>query len=664
MQRRIQGLDKKPWEQEGRDDQGRKHFYGAFTGALKEFSVGYKGTVGSKEGFQPKQFVSSRSEKKGTQFQQQSIFEFMDEDDMNIQLARLSKQHNNIQIPQIPSKKICLKSGISGDIQNNTFIPDELVVTTNNSKVIPVDEGDGLQRQRQQQILLQSLRRLTRGEDRKNRRGRSTMMDPLASRITYLAWVYPDAAEQRQKKQQNRIKMSEFDYAGIEVDEDDDSVQQISNVYDIQKDKSKMYKDSIELDDEETNQKSSVENQKPNQFIIGGTLQVKKIGAKPVQVPAGYNPFKDQDNQSTTETSNQQSKKRNLIDEIIIDHSKKFISKQSNNLDANKRAEILGETEGIQQTNAQIYNNRFQASTQDQQQIQHQALKQQQSNNQPQQPYYECLNFLIDIPFKTTDPKRYLRFKAYCLDIDGQLVTFDVPNNMMTGSQLKIERQEFDKLIKLNKMMKQQKQEALESGRIDRDQAKYQAGVYTSEMKNRSQQDITKRIEQLEKEINKREEQNWQPAPLLLTRFGLLDPHESKKIKPPMFFKNLRQEQKQQVTFDSKGETLLNIPGSSMANEQPNIDGDEYFRNIQEQFGMNQGMEVVKDKNDDLSPRSDTDLNENIGDQNKNNLYEKDLDRIAIVDKSLMSLQNRPPISLFESIFNNDNERDDMEESV
>jgi hypothetical protein len=36
LQRRIDTLDKKPWMQEARDDQGRKHFYGAFTGALKE----------------------------------------------------------------------------------------------------------------------------------------------------------------------------------------------------------------------------------------------------------------------------------------------------------------------------------------------------------------------------------------------------------------------------------------------------------------------------------------------------------------------------------------------------------------------------------------------------------------------------------------------------
>ena len=75
LQRRIEGMDKKPWQQEARDDQGRKHFYGAFTGALKESSVGYKGTVGSREGnFQaliflgwaPKEFVSSRKDNKSS----------------------------------------------------------------------------------------------------------------------------------------------------------------------------------------------------------------------------------------------------------------------------------------------------------------------------------------------------------------------------------------------------------------------------------------------------------------------------------------------------------------------------------------------------------------------------------------------------------------------
>lgn len=43
-----------------------------------------------------------------------------------------------------------------------------------------------------------------------------------------------------------------------------------------------------------------------------------------------------------------------------------------------------------------------------------------------------------------------LRFKAYVLDKNGQIVPFDVPNNMMKGSQLKEENELFDKLHKLN----------------------------------------------------------------------------------------------------------------------------------------------------------------------------------------------------------------------
>ena len=56
---------------------------------------------------------------------------------------------------------------------------------------------------------------------------------------------------------------------------------------------------------------------------------------------------------------------------------------------------------------------------------------------------------MIDVPFKL-DERKFLRFKAYMLEKEGQLVPFDVPNNMMTGSQLRQEKEEFEKLIKLN----------------------------------------------------------------------------------------------------------------------------------------------------------------------------------------------------------------------
>lgn len=53
MRRKLLNDTKPVHMQEGLDELGRKHFYGAFTGALNERSVGFKGTVGSKDGFTP-----------------------------------------------------------------------------------------------------------------------------------------------------------------------------------------------------------------------------------------------------------------------------------------------------------------------------------------------------------------------------------------------------------------------------------------------------------------------------------------------------------------------------------------------------------------------------------------------------------------------------------
>jgi hypothetical protein len=59
------------------------------------------------------------------------------------------------------------------------------------------------------------------------------------------------------------------------------------------------------------------------------------------------------------------------------------------------------------------------------------------------------------------------------------LVPFDVPNNMMTGSKMKEENSEFEKLHKLNKLAK-------EKGTPTENTDAYSKGVYTSEMKSRT----------------------------------------------------------------------------------------------------------------------------------------------------------------------------------
>ncbi|GAB2270203.1 hypothetical protein Dimus_005110 [Dionaea muscipula] len=65
-----------PWKQEVTDEEGRRRFHGAFTGG---FSAGYYNTVGSKEGWAPQSFTSSR--KNRAEIKQQNILNFMDDDE-------------------------------------------------------------------------------------------------------------------------------------------------------------------------------------------------------------------------------------------------------------------------------------------------------------------------------------------------------------------------------------------------------------------------------------------------------------------------------------------------------------------------------------------------------------------------------------------------------
>ncbi|KAL2419724.1 G patch domain-containing protein 1 [Exophiala dermatitidis] len=68
------------WKQEVTDERGRKRLHGAFTGG---FSAGYFNTVGSKEGWTPSTFVSSRKNRyKDGQKAVQRPEDFMDEEDL------------------------------------------------------------------------------------------------------------------------------------------------------------------------------------------------------------------------------------------------------------------------------------------------------------------------------------------------------------------------------------------------------------------------------------------------------------------------------------------------------------------------------------------------------------------------------------------------------
>ncbi|WBW74104.1 G-patch RNA-binding protein, involved in splicing Gpl1 [Schizosaccharomyces osmophilus] len=76
----LDGHDLPVWKQTARDERNRKRFHGAFTGG---FSAGYFNSVGSKEGWQPKAWSSSKKDR-GTKTGL-SLDDIMDEEDKNDQ---------------------------------------------------------------------------------------------------------------------------------------------------------------------------------------------------------------------------------------------------------------------------------------------------------------------------------------------------------------------------------------------------------------------------------------------------------------------------------------------------------------------------------------------------------------------------------------------------
>lgn len=69
------------WKQDVRDERGRKRLHGAFTGG---WSAGYFNTVGSKEGWTPSTFVSSRSDRRkdDDRTTEQRAEDYMDDEDL------------------------------------------------------------------------------------------------------------------------------------------------------------------------------------------------------------------------------------------------------------------------------------------------------------------------------------------------------------------------------------------------------------------------------------------------------------------------------------------------------------------------------------------------------------------------------------------------------
>ncbi|KAL2935901.1 G patch domain-containing protein TGH [Bienertia sinuspersici] len=120
------------WKQEVRDEEGRRRFHGAFTGG---YSAGFYNTVGSKEGWAPQSFTSSR--KNRAEAKKQSILDFLDEDEkeeMGGQLVGTSSQFDTFGFT---AAELARKQAEKEQKQRPSVIPgpvpDELVIPATES---------------------------------------------------------------------------------------------------------------------------------------------------------------------------------------------------------------------------------------------------------------------------------------------------------------------------------------------------------------------------------------------------------------------------------------------------------------------------------------------------------------------------------------------------
>ncbi|URE29360.1 hypothetical protein MUK42_17224 [Musa troglodytarum] len=104
------------WKQEVLDEEGRRRFHGAFTGG---FSAGYYNTVGSKEGWTPQTFTSSRKNR-AEDMGGQALETSMQFDTFGFTAAEFARK-------EVDKDKLKRPSAIPGPV------PDEIVIPASNS---------------------------------------------------------------------------------------------------------------------------------------------------------------------------------------------------------------------------------------------------------------------------------------------------------------------------------------------------------------------------------------------------------------------------------------------------------------------------------------------------------------------------------------------------
>jgi len=663
-QRKVDKINKKPWEQEVRDEKGRKRLHGAFTGG---FSAGYFNTVGSKEGWSTSQFRSSRSEKTIITTEQnsrkkQDVMDFMDEEDIKDQIGEVAITSQNIHKDYLHSLKPNNKyeeedfreeQFFNNDInsvkefipQFNNMIGNMLMQESGFSETeFQINAyGNDYNVFKNNDILGRPNTNLRNNENENNKyyKGKLEFKDDYYG-VGYIPLIEDDIFTSKKSNDykgsgnsKNIIRMDKFEenddygfYINSNIDKEKYNFEILDDHYLNEKEKElrkKRLRENIDTDFDKTTQK----------FIKSDTKlhSVEIYEFKMPVLPKDYDPFtkinqnQSFDNKEPNKTYNLESEINKLNNSTGIANKHPLENKEKIyvKLDANKRSEILDldlEIKPIISESANPYfQNKFtkaevfdfknpnddkllyniNASNNNKNQID--TSNYNKSAPSTVEQFNNYFHLKIDIPFKE-DVSKIARFAKFVAEKEGLIMgdnTYNLKNNLMSAIDSKIERELFEGLYKEELRLRKQEQ-------ISKSEIKNPHLSETDELKSR--------IEKIKNREIKREKFSWKPEKILCKRFKLKDP------------------------FENKINSIINTQNGENKNDNNNIT----FKKGDVKYSMSSlQYQLFRQENPNLSS---ADAKKGINDQNK------DIKKSNNESNVFNVINAKTDVNLFEEIFN------------
>lgn len=576
-QRKVDKINKKPWEQEVRDEKGRKRLHGAFTGG---FSAGYFNTVGTKEGWTTSNFRSSRSEKLSTlkpTLKKQDVMDFMDEEDIKEQIGETTITSKDTHKDYLSSLNP-IKSLEKQEDENQSFASSRVNINSSVREFIPQfnnmignmlmkESGySDLDYQINSNVYL-NFDTIDSKNMNKYYNGKLEFKDDYYG-LGYIPLIEDDIFQSKKSdptgaNSKNIIRMDRFEddndygyYASNGInDKEKYSFEILDENYLNDRERNlklKRLRDNIDLNFEKMTQKfvksekklHSVDNE---EFIM------------PV-LPKDYNPF-----ESRNSLNNIEDKTFNLENEVSKLNPASSGNKTNNfsgKIDANKRAEILdtdleldvNEQPLAQKSHNPFFQSKFQKvevfnmndltknknllydlKSESDKHGNYNSSRNYPNNannhadtntlkasivNDPKkapstvEQFNNYFHFKVDIPFKD-DINKISRFAKFVAEKEGLIVGDSNYNNtnLMTATDAKVERNLFEILYK-------------EELRLRKLAESQKAEIKNPHLSESDQ--LKERIEKIKSKEIKREKTLWRPEKVLCKRFKLKDPFENK----------------------------------------------------------------------------------------------------------------------------------------